>query len=56
MLREEGLYSPKSELPNWAKPVVHDMLLALEDYLGGVPPKKVHYALIARVVKLIRPN
>ena len=56
MLREEGLYSPKKELPNWAKPVVQDMLLALEDYLGGVPPKKGHYDLIARVVKLIRPD
>ena len=56
ILREEGLYSPKKELPKWAKPIVQDMLLALEDYLGGVPPKKDHYVLIARAVELIRPN
>ena len=56
MLREEGLYSPKKQLPNWARPIVQSMLLAMEDYLGGVPPKKGHYDLIARVVKLIRPD
>jgi len=52
ILKDEQLYSPRQSLPKWARGTVKELILALEDYIQGVPAKKAHYDLARRATQL----